>query len=104
KEDYERWMKEMANGGSWGKADEMGTMNLITAAKMKQAAALVKDGVSVSLAELQVPNVDASPYSGKPYGMSVKLQGFEQRASTQPFSSPPPEDLAVSAHGGRSHI
>ena len=104
KEDYYRWIKELSNWGRWGQADEIGTMNLITAAKMKQAAALVKDGVSVSLAELQVPNVDVSPYSGKPYGMTVKLEGFERQASTQPFSSPPPEDLAVSAHGGRSHI
>lgn len=105
-EDYFRWMSELSNWGRWGTTDELGTLNLITPAKMKQAAALVKVGTSVSLAELQVPNsVDAtSPYSGKPYGMSVNLHEFEQHAATQPFSSPPPEDLTVSAHGGRSHV
>ncbi|MBL8293702.1 MAG: hypothetical protein JNN08_17790, partial [Bryobacterales bacterium] len=44
------WMKELSNWGRWGKNDELGTVNLITPAKRKQAAALVRDGVSVSLA------------------------------------------------------
>ncbi|PYR54235.1 MAG: cyclase, partial [Acidobacteria bacterium] len=47
---YERWKKDLSNWGRWGKDDEIGTMNLITPAKRKQAAALVKEGVSVSLA------------------------------------------------------
>jgi kynurenine formamidase len=50
KAEYERWQVELSNWGRWGKNDEMGTLNLITPAKRKQAAALVKDGVSVSLA------------------------------------------------------
>jgi kynurenine formamidase len=47
---YERWQKELSNWGRWGKDDELGTLNLITPVKRKQAAALVKDGISVSLA------------------------------------------------------
>ena len=50
KAEYDRWQKELSNWGRWGKDDELGTLNLITPAKRKQAAALVKDGVSVSLA------------------------------------------------------
>lgn len=50
KAEYERWQVELSNWGRWGKDDEMGTLNLITPAKRKQAAALVKDGISVSLA------------------------------------------------------
>lgn len=102
KEDYFRWIKELSNWGRWGQADELGTMNLVTPAKMKQAAALVKNGISVSLAELQVPNVDdpSSPYSGELYGMTIKHPAFDQ----PPFAAAPPEDLAVPAHGGRSHI
>lgn len=46
----DRWMTELSNWGRWGKDDQMGTVHLITAAKRKQAAALVRDGVSVSLA------------------------------------------------------
>ena len=48
--DYERWKKDLSNWGRWGKDDQIGAMNLITPAKRKQAAALVKEGVSVSLA------------------------------------------------------
>jgi kynurenine formamidase len=47
---YEQWQKELSNWGRWGKDDQMGTLNLVTPAKLKQAAALVKEGVSVSMA------------------------------------------------------
>jgi kynurenine formamidase len=46
----DQWMTELSNWGRWGSQDQMGAVNLITPAKRKQAAALVKDGVSVSLA------------------------------------------------------
>jgi len=49
-EEYERWKKELSNWGRWGKDDQIGALNLITPAKRRQAAALVKEGVSVSLA------------------------------------------------------
>jgi len=47
---YERWKKGLSNWGRWGKDDEIGALNLITAAKRKQAASLVKEGFSVSMA------------------------------------------------------
>jgi kynurenine formamidase len=50
KEQYEQWKKDLSNWGRWGKDDEIGALNLITPAKRKQAAALVKEGFSVSLA------------------------------------------------------
>ena len=48
--DFDRWKKELSNWGRWGSNDELGAANLITPAKRRQAAALVKEGVSVSLA------------------------------------------------------
>jgi kynurenine formamidase len=48
--EYERWQKELSNWGRWGQNDELGTLNLVTPAKRKQAIALVKEGVSISLA------------------------------------------------------
>jgi kynurenine formamidase len=45
----DRWMQELSNWGRWGKEDQMGTVNLITPAKRKAAAALVREGYSVSL-------------------------------------------------------
>jgi kynurenine formamidase len=48
--EYERWKKDLSNWGRWGKDDEIGALNLITAEKRKQAAGLVREGFSVSLA------------------------------------------------------
>ncbi len=48
--EYERWQVELSNWGRWGQDDEMGALNLITAATRKAAAALVKEGLTVSLA------------------------------------------------------
>jgi hypothetical protein len=42
-------MTELSNWGRWGKDDQAGTVNLITPAKRKQAAALVKEGISISM-------------------------------------------------------
>src|SRR5216684_256371 len=50
KTDIDRWMTELSNWGRWGKADQAGTVNLITPAKRKAAAQLVREGFSVSLA------------------------------------------------------
>ena len=47
---YERWKKDLSNWGRWGADDQIGALNLITPAKRRQAADLVRDGVSVSLA------------------------------------------------------
>ena len=50
KADFERWKTELSNWGRWGKDDQIGALNLITPVKRRQAAALVKEGFSVSLA------------------------------------------------------
>jgi kynurenine formamidase len=47
---YESWKKDLSNWGRWGKDDQIGALNLITPAKRREAAALVKEGFSVSLA------------------------------------------------------
>src|SRR3954465_3011605 len=61
--DFQRAMKEISNWGRWGQDDELGSSNLITPAKRKQAAALVKEGISVSLAHDVVEEAapDATP-------------------------------------------
>jgi kynurenine formamidase len=50
KETFDQWMTELSNWNRWGKEDELGAINLITPAKRKQAASLVKEGASFSLA------------------------------------------------------
>jgi kynurenine formamidase len=49
KADFDRWMTQLSNWGRWGKDDQRGTVNLITPAKAKQAASLVKSGITISL-------------------------------------------------------
>src|SRR5579875_206186 len=47
--DIDRWMTELSNWRRWGRDDSAGTVNLITPAKRKEAARLVKEGISVSM-------------------------------------------------------
>lgn len=50
--DVDQMIEELSNWGRWGKNDQLGALNLITPEKRKQAAALVKKGISISLARL----------------------------------------------------
>lgn len=76
--DIEQWMKELSNWGRWGPNDQSGTLNLITAAKRIQAAALVKSGQAVSLAhdDLTEPAVDNTP----PFGHKMLTTGATSSA------------------------
>jgi kynurenine formamidase len=49
-EEFDALFQQVKNWGRWGADDQLGSANLVTAAKRKQAAALVKAGVTVSLA------------------------------------------------------
>jgi kynurenine formamidase len=63
--EFERWKTQLSNWGRWGKDDELGALNLVTPAKRKRAADLVKDGVSVSMAsdvDTQKSEDNTSPY------------------------------------------
>ncbi|MEX0618125.1 MAG: cyclase family protein [Pseudohongiellaceae bacterium] len=61
--DFERAMEELSNWGRWGAEDGKGASNLITPEKRKTAAALVSEGITVSLAH-DVNEVDAVDASG----------------------------------------
>src|SRR5688572_31823146 len=75
---YERWKTELSNWGRWGKDDQIGTLNLITPAKRRQAAALVRDGVSVSLAgdaDTQKAVDNPAPYEHAMLGLGADRIG-----------------------------
>ena len=57
--DYLRWRTELRNWGRWGPNDQRGASNLITAAKVQNAARLVKAGLVISLAPLVPQEVAA---------------------------------------------
>lgn len=48
-DDFDRMFNAVSNWGRWGADDQRGTLNLVTPAKRREAAALVREGVSVSL-------------------------------------------------------
>jgi kynurenine formamidase len=73
KAEVDKMMKDLSNWGRWGKDDQKGTVNLITPAKRKQAAALVKDGVAVSLAhDVLTENAVDDP---EPFGHKMLFTG-----------------------------
>ena len=59
---FRQAMEELSNWGRWGADDELGAANLISPAKRKKAAALVTEGITVSLAHdvIQEEAVDAT--------------------------------------------
>lgn len=48
-EEFDQLFQKVKNWGRWGAEDQLGSVNLITAAKRKQALALAKTGQTVSL-------------------------------------------------------
>src|SRR6186997_2348465 len=70
-QDITKWMKELSNWGRWGKDDQRGTLNLITASKRKQALALVREALAVSLAHTL--EKDASADNPRPLGQQMTL-------------------------------
>ena len=73
--DVDRLVTELSNWSRWGKDDELGAINLITPKKRKHAAALVTQGVSVSLARL--PEEDEAADNPKPFIQKMLLTGSE---------------------------
>ena len=49
-EEFDALFQQVKNWGRWGKDDQLGSANLVTVATRKRAVALVKDGITVSLA------------------------------------------------------
>src|SRR5262249_41342096 len=68
--EFEKMFQEVSNWGRWGKDDQLGTANLVTAAKRKQAAALVKSGEIVSLSHNLV--TEKGPDNPNPFIMTNK--------------------------------
>src|SRR5262245_20945512 len=98
KADVEKWMTTLSNAGRWGKADQMGTVNLITAAKRKQAAALVREGVSTSLA--RTIETERAPDNTSPFGHEMTATGANPLAGAYAMDT-----LTVSYHGyGHTHM
>ena len=89
-------MKELSNWGRWGKDDQLGTVNLITPEKHKQAAALVKSGIVVSLAPETMPGKIGGSVPGPP-SSSARRTVQSSALACQPAIVRLPEPIATRA-------
>src|SRR5580704_17837080 len=93
KADVDRWMTELSNWGRWGKDDQLGTLNLITPAKRKEAAALVKEGYSISMAHIVLTEKAVDNENPFVHTMLPTPGGFHM------------DNYSVSFHGmGQTHL
>ena len=80
--EFDALFQEINNWGRWGADDELGTMNLITEEKTREAAALVQRGITVSLAHNPMPDeaVDNPDYAfNHTMGESLRSDTYEFR-------------------------
>ena len=75
-EELDQMFKQISNWGRWGKDDQLGSVNLVTNTKRKQAAALVKSGVSVSLAHNPLKEAAEDVTSPFEHTMDTMNRGF----------------------------
>jgi len=90
----DQWMEELSNWGRWGADDQLGAINLITPEKRRQAAALVKEGVSFSLsrdAETEKAVDNPSPF------------GHEMTRTGESLESNGSGDVFTISHHGYAH-
>jgi len=88
--EFDELFQKVKNWGRWGKDDQLGSANLVTTAKRKQAVGLVKIGTTVSLAHN--PLTERAEDNANPFEHTM-LRGFSM------------DRYAVSYHGyAHSHI
>src|SRR5437867_3731283 len=71
--EFDELFKSVSNWGRWGTDDQLGSANLVTPAKRKQVAALVKNGTPVSLAHN--PLTERAEDNSNPFEHTM-LRGF----------------------------
>jgi hypothetical protein len=75
--EVDQWTRELSNWGRWGKDDQLGALNLITPAKRKAAARMVKEGFVVSLA--RETNYERAADNPQPYTHTMLATGESPR-------------------------
>jgi Putative cyclase len=108
KAQVDRWITELSNWGRWGKDDQLGALNYITPAKRREAMALAKDGIVVSLEQpiKVVPKPDETKADGKPHGVSFYEIRFKTFPADDPRGNPgfTSDVQEYHVHGGMTHL
>ncbi|MBM87171.1 MAG: cyclase [Gammaproteobacteria bacterium] len=94
--EIDQLVQDLSNWGRWGADDQLGTLNLITEEKRREAAAIVRHGVSVSMAQDLL--IEPAADNGNP---------FEHQMPTLPSEINPwaVDKIGVRFHGlVHSHI
>lgn len=95
--DVEQLYQQVSNWGRWGKDDQLGTLNLITPTKRQQAAKLVSQGISVSLAR----TVEETATADNP----APFQQTMLKTGNEPGNQWAVDNYSVSYHGfAHTHI
>ena len=99
--DIERLIDELSNWGRWGPDDQLGAANLITPAKRLEAASLVTEGVTVSLAHrLLTEEAEDVP---RPF--EHRMLGLPDAADEASFMGTVSDNYTISYHGySHSHL
>src|SRR5438309_148074 len=106
--DVRSWIRDLSNWGRWGKDDQLGALNLITPAKRREAMALAKEGIVVSLEQpiKVVPKPAESKADGKPHGVSFYEIRFKTFPADDPRGNPgfTSDVQEYHVHGGMTHL
>ena len=90
------WFDQLSNWGRWGAGDQRGTLNLVTPEKRRQAAALVRDGLSLSCAW----EIDTTPQPDQVFGSPQRFMlGTGQGLPETPRWGGASEYLGLVFHG-----
>jgi kynurenine formamidase len=81
-EEFDEMFQEINNWGRWGADDELGTMNLVTPEKTREAAGLVESGRTVSLSH----NPMADEFPDNPDAAFNHTMGRTFRSDTYEFT------------------
>jgi hypothetical protein len=108
KAQVDRWMTDLSNWGRWGKDDQLGALNLITPAKKREAMALAKEGIVVSLEQplKVVPKPEETKADGKPHGIAFYEIRFKTFPADDPRGNPgfTSDVQEYHVHGGMTHL
>ena len=101
-DEFDAMFREHSNWGRWGADDERGTLNLVTPAKTREAASLVRSGITVSLSHNPMPEeAPDNPDSAFDHVMGRSLRSDTYTFTYHGYGMSHIDALCHFAHNGR---